>query len=182
MSDKNGAETETRKELAQHQSEEQRKNQAHQANLATQTEIEKEKAAYLEKLTETGMSDAGINLLDNMLDRSFVLGNITEAEYHDIKWQMHAMYLKIKSNFPKKESCATGDMRAFILDDETEALEPLTGKQKTIIAQMIRGITMLVSRSKGGFQQEMLIKSISVSEVMDESGDDDDGSLLGLFS
>jgi len=126
------------------------------------------------------MSDAGIKLLDNMVDQSFILGNITEAEYHDIKWQMHAMYVKIKSNFPPQESAVKGDLRAFVLDDVDEDLQPLTGQQRTVIAQMIRGLMMLVSRSKRGFQQEMNVKSISVSEVM--SPDEEEEATLGLFS
>lgn len=160
----------------------QRDASLHQQNLQmTQQQFEERKAVYLEKLMQTDMTDAGINLLDNMVDRSFILGNITGAEYHDIKWQMQVMYLKIKANFPPEESEVTGDIRAFVLDDKDENLEALTGQQRTIIAQMIRGITMLVSRSKDGFQQEMNVKSISVSEVMDSDERGDDSVKLGLF-
>jgi len=174
--------TENQKDLADHQAETKMRQQAHQQNLSVaQQQLESEKAVYLEKLMETNMSDAGIKLLDNMVDQSFILGNITEAEYHDIKWQMHAMYVKIKSNFPPQESAVTGDVRAFVLDDYDEGLEPLTGQQRTIIVQMIRGVMMLVSRSKGGFQQEMNVKSISVSEVMNPDDGEEDGLKLGLF-
>jgi len=171
-----------KKELTEYQGDLQTRQQAHQQNLsAAQQQLEGEKAVYLDKLMETDMSDAGIKLLDNMVDQSFILGNITEAEYHDIKWQMHAMYVKIKSNFPPQESCVSGDVRAFVLDDYDENLEPLTGQQRTIIVQMIRGVMMLVSRSKDGFQQEMNVKSISVSEVMNPDDDEDDSLTLGLF-
>lgn len=168
-------------EAQQNRDERQLRHQQHQQNLQRAQQIESEKAVYLEKLMQTDMTDAGINLLDNMVDQSFILGNINEAEYHDIKWQMQAMYLKITSNFPPEESCVQGRVRAFVLDDRDENLESLTGQQRTIIAQMIRGIMMLVSRSKDGFQQEMNVKSISVSEVMNSEDEEQDGLKLGLF-
>jgi hypothetical protein len=168
-------------EIQEKRDKRQRQNTLHQQNLQLSQQVEHEKAVYLEKLMQTDMTDAGINLLDNMLDRSFVLGNINDAEYHDIKWQMQVMFLKIKSHFPPEESEVTGELRAFVLDDRDEKLEPLSGQQRTIIAQMIRGITMLVSRSKDGFQQEMNVKSISVSEVMDADETDEDSVKLGLF-
>lgn len=158
----------------------QRESSIHQQNIQRSEQMDHKKAVYLEKLMQTDMNDAGIELLNNMLDRSFILGNITEAEYHDIKWQMHGMFLKIKAHFPPEESVVTGELRAFVLDDSNENLEPLTGQQRTIIAEMIRAITMLVSRSKDGFQQEMNVKSISVSEVMDPDEDEEE-SKLGLF-
>jgi len=175
------AKMEQQEEAQQNRDERQLRHQQHQQNLQMAQQIESEKAVYLEKLMQTDMTDAGINLLDNMVDQSFILGNITEAEYHDIKWQMQAMYLKITSNFPPEESCVQGRVRAFVLDDRDENLESLTGQQRTIIAQMIRGIMMLVSRSKDGFQQEMNVKSISVSEVMNSEDEEQDGLKLGLF-
>lgn len=172
---------EEKKEMQREQARVQKQNTQHQHNLQNATDqFEQEKAQYLDKLMETDMSDAGINLLDNMVDRSFILGNISEAEYHDIKWEMHGMFIKIKANFPPQESTVTGPLRAFILDDRDEALRPLSGQQRVIIAQMIRGITMLVSRSKEGFQQEMNVKSISVSEVMDPD-EEEDSLRFGLF-
>lgn len=187
MSSRNGARAqkhlEKKEEMQEKQMEEQRKNTQHKHNLQqSQQEVAEKKAVYLDKLMETGMSDAGTNLLDNMLDPAFILGNISDAEYHDIKWFMQGIFLKIKGAFPPKKSCVTGDVRAFVLDDSTENLEPLSDQQRIIIAEMIKGTTMIASRSKGGFQQEMNVKSISVSEVMDNSEDDKKRKGgLGLF-
>lgn len=192
MSRRNGAreraqlqqqQMEQKEEMQQERDKRQRRNNLHQQNqqMGLQEEFDREKAVYLEKLMQTDMSDAGINLLDNMVDRAFILGNISEAEHHDIKWQLQAMFLKIKGVFPPEESEVTGGLRAFVLDDPDEALTPLTGQQRIIIAEMIRGITMLVSRSKDGFQQEMNVKSITVSEVMDADEEEEDSVKMGLF-
>jgi len=139
------------------------------------------KAQYLQKLTQTGMGDAGIDMLDNMVDRSFVLGNLKDAEVHEIKWRLHTLYLKIKAQFPPQESDITGAVRAFLYDDTDENLEPLSDQQRNIIAQMLIGIHVFVSRSRDGFQQEMMIKSINVSEVLDPE-DEEESSLGGFFS
>lgn len=173
---------EAKKELQDKQAKNQLRNKQHQANIQqAQQELKEEKAVYLDKLMETDMSDAGLQLLDNMVDPAFILGNISDAEYHDIKWFMQAMYVKLRGAFPIEESCVTGDVRAFVLDDRDEDLSPLSDQQRIIIAQMIKGVTMIASRSKGGFQQEMNVKSISVSEVMDQDNDNEDSVKLGLF-
>lgn len=154
----------------------------HTQNMAEGGEgIDRAKAQYLEKLTKTGMGDAGIEMLDNMVDRSFVLGNLKDAEVNEIKWRMHTLYLKIKAQFPPKESDVTGKVRAFLYDDSSEDLEPLSDQQRNIIAQMLIGIHVYVSRSRDGFQQEMMIKSISVSEVLDPDEEDSDDGLIGGF-
>lgn len=164
--------------------ERERTHQLHQNNLATAgaDELEEAKARYLEKLSETGMSDAGINMLDNMVDRSMALGNLKDAEVHEIKWRLHTLFIKICSQFPPKESSIQGPVRAFVMDDSGENLNALSDRQRHIIAQMIIGINVFISRSRNGFQQEMMVKSINVSEVMDPDDNDDDGLLKGMMS
>jgi hypothetical protein len=181
MSRRNGGSLEKQVELQEEKAESDFERSVGQQGLQMAQQMEEVKQNHLERLMETDMSDAGINLLDNMVDRSFILGNITEAEYHDVKWEMHGMYIKIRSAFPPQGSKITGDVRAFLADDEDEALEPLSSQQRIIIAQMIRGVMMIVSRSKGGFQQEMNVKSINVSEVMNPDDGSDDRLMSGLF-
>lgn len=168
--------------------EKQRKHDFHTTNVSrgaqngAMADFEEEKAKYLDKLMQTEMSDAGIDLLDNMVDRAFILGNISAAEYHDLVWEIHGLWLKIKAAFPPKASDMQGELRAYILDDPDEALTALSDQQRTIIAQMLRGLALLASRSKEGFQQEMNVKSITVSEVLNPEDDDEDKLLKGLFS
>lgn len=164
--------------------ERERQRQGHQMNLSTvgADELEEAKARYLEKLSETGMSDAGLSMLDNMVDRSMALGNLKDAEVHEIKWRLHTLFIKICSQFPPKESSIQGPVRAFVMDDAGENVTALSDRQRNIIAQMIIGINVFVSRSRGGFQQEMMVKSINVSEVMDPDSNDEDGLMKGLMS
>ncbi|MGB9966120.1 hypothetical protein [Halobacterium hubeiense] len=164
--------------------ESERQHQLHQTNLSTAgaEELEEAKARYLEKLSETGMSDAGIRMLDNMVDRSMALGNLKDAEVHEIKWRLHTLFIKICSQFPPKQSSVQGPVRAFVMDDSGADMTALSDRQRHIIAQMIIGIHVFVSRSRQGFQQEMMVKSINVSEVMDADDDDDSGLLQGMMS
>ncbi|UPV72970.1 hypothetical protein M0R89_10460 [Halorussus limi] len=165
---------ETEREWSQHRGNFQRGMQT--AGLAA------EKAEWLERLAQTDMSDASINLLDNMVDRTFVLGYLNDAEINEIKWRMHTMYLRICALFPPKNSQMQGPVRAFFFDDADQNRTYLTDEQKTIIAQMIIGISVYVSRSKEGFQQEKMVESITVSEVRNPDEDDDDDLMRGIFS
>lgn len=145
-------------------------------------EFESHKAQYLDRLADTGMSDAGTRMLDNMVDKTFVLGNLSSVEVHEIKWRLHVMYIKIKSRFPHSESDIQGDLRAYYFDNEDEQIEALTDEQKIIISQMLLGISVFISRSKQGFQQEQLVKQISVSEVRNPDEEGEDGIIRGLVS
>lgn len=181
---RNGDVVEQKERLTNTQAEEERKTAAAKAGLQDASQREewsRKKAEYLERLTQTGMSDAGIRMLDNMLDRGWMLGNISEAEHHDIKWWLRCVFIKIRAEFPRADSGVSGDVRAFVLDDRDENLTPLTGQQRIIIGQMVRGLAVLASRSIDGFQQEMLVKSISVSEVVDDD-DSEDSLKMGLFN
>lgn len=142
----------------------------------------KAKAEWLDRLAKTDMNDASINLLDNMVDRTFVLGYLSDAEVNEIKWRMHTMYLRICALFPPKNSQMQGPVRAFFFDDPDQNRTYLTDEQKTIIAQMIIGISVYVSRSKDGFQQEKMVESITVSEVRNPDEEEEDGLMRGIFS
>lgn len=154
---------------------------AHQSNLGqTAQSFEAQKAKYLDRLAETGMSDAKIEMLDNMTDKTWVLGNLSNAEMQEIRWWLQTTYLKIKAEFPPQESDIQGTIRAYIYDDRDEEATALSGRQKIIIAQMLKGIAVYVSRSKQGFQQEQMVKQISVSEVRNPDEDNDRSILGGL--
>ena len=165
--------------------DEQREWDVHLGNLQGQTPAEKldsAKAQYLDRLAATGMTDAGLQILDNMVDKTWILGNLSDAEVHEIKWWMEVMYIKIKSRFPPKDSNIQGPLRAYYYADRDELLWALTDKQKIIISQMLKGIAVYVTRSKQGFQQEQLVKSIDVSEVRNPDEDAQDSILAGIRS
>lgn len=157
--------------------------QLHGRNVAQPADsFEMQKAQYLDRLAQTGMSDAGTKMLDNMVDRTFMLGNLSEAEVNEIKWRLHVQYIKIKARFPHQESVVQGKYRAYCFDDRSQDITALTDEQKIIISQMLIGIAVYVSRSRGGFQQEQLVKSISVSEVRNPDEEEEkDGIIRGLL-
>lgn len=158
-------------------------NELHNRNVAggAGDEFQSHKAQYLERLADSGMSDAGTRLLDNMIDKTFVLGNLSDAEVHEIKWRLQVMYLKIKARFPHQESDIQGELRAYYFDDPDENIEALSDAQKIIISQMLIGIGAYVSRSRHGFQQEQLVKQINVSEVRNPDEENEDGVIRGLM-
>lgn len=170
----------TEQEVARER-EKQRQHSLHQRNLQSGGSFDGTKAEYLDRLTQTEQTDAGIQMLDNMLTQDFVLSNLTRAETDEIKWRLHTMFLKIKSEFPPEGSSLQGEYRAFLFDDPAENINSMSGKQEIIISQCLIAITARVARSRDGFQQEQMVKSISVSEVVNPDKDSD-STKRGLFS
>lgn len=170
----------------QEERERQRKHDLHSNNISSASSakegFEQQKAEFLDRLTDTGMSDAATNILDNMFTQNWVLGNISGAEKHEVKMRLQTMFLKIKAMFPPEESDLQGAYRAFLYDDRDENINALTDKQQIIISQAIIALsTVVVSRSEGGFQQDKFVEQISVSEVRNPE-EEKDGLLAGLVS
>lgn len=139
------------------------------------------KDQYLEKLTDTTLSQGTITVLDNLLTQDYVLANISDAELDEIKWLSRLTARKVFAMHPAPESVLQGERRAFLLDDPDNKLEPLMQMERIQIQNFIRGIFLRASRARDGWQQEQMSKTYTVSEVRDQN-DGDDKLLRGLFS
>lgn len=136
---------------------------------------------YLQTLSDTTLSQGTITVLDNLLTQDFVLGNLTDAEYNELKWLTRATTRAVYAMHPRHDSALTGERRAFLLDDPDETLEPLTDQERITIENFIRGVFMRASRARDGWQQEQMSKTYTVSEIRDED-DNEDSLMRGLFS
>lgn len=165
---------------------EQAKNGVHQRNLASAGGMPFSQdgnlaSRYLKTLSDTTLSQGTITVLDNLLTQDFVLGNVTDAEYNELKWLTRLTSRKVFAMHPRHDSALVGERRAFLLDDPDETLEPLTEQEKITIENFIRGVFMRASRARDGWQQEQMSKTYTVSEIRDED-DNDDKLMKGLFS
>lgn len=122
-----------------------------------------------------------VNKIQAMLNKQWILANLTEAETHDRVFWLEVMKYKIYGEHPPEGSLVTGATRAFLLDDELEELEPLTPSERNQIDQIINGLKNMVTRSRGGFEREQINTSIARTEQQREE-EDTDGGLTGLFS
>jgi len=158
--------------------EEQRDEQLHQMNLSAASAEEPMDRAYIEKMTEHDLDDPTVDILSNLLDKDFLLGNLSEAEVHEYRWLARVMVLEVQSLHPNEDSLFQGPLRATAFHDKNEQLTPLSAREKAIIEQFIMGVISRATRGRGGWQQEMFNKTITASEKREVSEDDDNGGFL----
>lgn len=118
--------------------------------------------------------------IQNMLSRDWVLGNLTEAQENDIRYKLEVMKLKVIGMHPPEESVITGKVRAFLMDDKEEELEPLTQQQRVLIDELFETLKARLTRGREGFEREQMNTNIARTET--GSDDEDDGGGVGLFS
>jgi len=121
-----------------------------------------------------------LNKVRAMINRQWVLANLSEAQTHDRWYKLEEKMYKIYGSFPPDESAIQGEVRAFLYDDEYECLTSLTAEQRNAIDQIILSLQNMVTRSTDGFERKQINTNIARTEREDSEGDDN-GGRLGLF-
>jgi hypothetical protein len=168
-----------REKTREEMQEEQRQQQLHQMNLngARQEAERPMDTAYIDKMTGHQLEQGTIDLLSNLLDQDFMLGNLSDAEVHEYRWLVRVLRLEIEALHPNEDSIWQGRLRAVAFDDPSDALPSLSEQDLSIIEQFLMGVIARATRGKDGWQQEMFNKTIQASETR-EVGEDDDGGFL----
>jgi hypothetical protein len=122
-----------------------------------------------------------IHKIQGMLNKQWMLSNLTEAETHDVKFKLEVMKYKIYGEHPPPESGIVGPLRAFLYDDEREDLAPLTSQERNTIDQIIISLQNMVRRSRGGFERKQINTDIARTESDDMTEEDGSGAISGLF-
>lgn len=156
--------------------EEERAEQSHLQNLSASQSEQPMDRAYINEMTNHDLQDPTVDMLSNLLDQDFMLGNLQEAEVHEYRWLARVMKLEIESLHPSSDSVLQGAVRAAAFDDEDESIEALSAKEKATIEQFLMATISRATRGRDGWQQEMFNKTITASERR-EVGDEDDGGL-----
>jgi len=158
--------------------EENRRQQLHQRNLnASQANGEAMDRTYINEMTDHELDQGTVDILSNLLDRDFMLGNLSDAEVHEYRWLARVIRLEIEALHPSEGSVWQGTLRAVAFDDRQDALPSLSEQDLSIIEQFLMAVIARATRGKDGWQQEMFNKTISASETR-EVGDDDSGGFL----
>jgi hypothetical protein len=157
--------------------EENREQQLHQMNLSAADADRPMDTAYIEQMTDHDLQDPTVDMLSNLLDQDFLLGNLTEAEVHEYRWLARVMVLEIQSLHPSKDAIFQGKARAAAFDDKAQEINPLSEREKAVVEQFVMGVISRATRGRDGWQQEMFNKTITASETRDV-GDDDSGGFL----
>lgn len=157
--------------------EEERTEQTHRMNLSAAQADRPMDTAYINEMTNHNLQDPSVDMLSNLLDQDFMLGNLQEAEVHEYRWLARVMVLEIQSLHPNDESVFQGELRAAAFDDAVENISALSPREKATIEQFIMGVIARATRGRDGWQQEMFNKTITASERR-EVGDDADTGFL----
>jgi len=117
-----------------------------------------------------------------MINKQWILGNLTNAEAHDRVYKLEVMKLKILGAHPVGDSIVQGEARAFFFDDENEQLKALYPRERNRIDQIITTLQNMVTRSRDGFERKQINTSIAVSENALEEEEGVESGWGGLFS
>ena len=159
--------------------EEARQQQQEQMNLqAAQAEAERPMdKAYIDKMTDHQLEQGTIDILSNLLDQDFLLGNMTDAEVHEYRWLARVLRLEVEALHPSQGSVFKDDLRMIAYDSGDQRLPPLDEVDKTVIEQFLMGVISRATRGKDGWQQEMFNKTITASETREVDEADEGGFL-----
>lgn len=158
--------------------EQQRQQQLHQMNLdGARSQSRGMDRTYIKEMTDHELDQGTIDILSNLLDRDFMLGNLSDAEVHEYRWLARVLRLEIEALHPNENSVWKGYVRAVSFDDGDDALPSLSEQDLSIIEQFLMAVISRATRGKDGWQQEMFNKTIQASETR-EVGEDNDGGFL----
>lgn len=160
---------------AQHDPDEQLSRNIHQGALSGADERRNLQEEHFNELIEAGIPEETAYHLRSLLSKDFVLSNLSSAEVKEMKWLARNLSLRVFAMHPPKESALTGDLRKFVFDDPTQALEPLSDQQRAEIRAFILGYISRVARAKDGWQQDEISKQYKVSETRHKEDKDEGG-------
>jgi hypothetical protein len=132
---------------------------------------------YLREITDEQLDEQTYELMQNLFSHDFVLSNLEDAEVTEQKWLARVVAMKIKRMHPPAESFVTGRTRQFVFDDD-DSLRPLDPHQETLIDQAVLQFITRPPRSRDGWQQDEVGKTVSVSRVEDENAGGGGGGLF----
>lgn len=152
---------------------------AHQMNLGGGAgPSDAMRRAYLEEMTSSDLNPATVHMVVNMIASDFMLSNLKDAELHEIKKLREITLKKIKAAHPHPNAIMRGELRPDVCGEDADPLKPLSQSQEVALDQFVRGAFANLARSRDGFQQEQIGKTVNTSEVRKES--DDDGGWLSF--
>lgn len=100
------------------------------------------------------LNEYQLRKIQGLVNKQWLLGNLTEAQTHDRWYKLEVMKYKILGSFPPPESAIQGPIRAFLYDDEYERLESLTAEERNAFDQIITSLQNMVTRSKEGWERK----------------------------
>jgi hypothetical protein len=187
MSARNGQQREQAEEMRDRQQERQAANQGLQVGAQMHSNLEEEKADFVETILENELTDLEKDLLKNFTNSDFALANYSSDEIQRLFWDLEIVREKIKAMHPSESNLVQGDAafrHYYGADTKNIPSEPLSPAQEAALDGLFEGIYSLMTRGEDMEQQEQLNKTVTRSEVDRVSSNDteESGGLLGRFT
>ena len=170
----------TRRNSEEERYEEQQARQMDQQNMslaAAQPDDHQIDPDLIRELTTTDLNQGTVDTLANMLSKDWVLSNLSEAEVHETRWLARVMMDQLEALHPHEDSIWTGEWRRYASGEDRQVLEPLDPAQRLVTFELIQTVISRAARSRDGWQQETMQKSI-VQSIRDAANESDDGGWL----
>lgn len=149
----------------------QKQHQMDQMNLQQAAQEGAASTEFVDKIIDSGLDQGTAEMLTNLLQSEWVLGNLDDAEVHEARWLARTIADEVFAMHPSEDSIWQGDVREYASGDSSQNLKPLNSAEQTKIFQLIQAFTVRVTRSENMEQQEIFRKSINESKTIDDSND-----------
>lgn len=124
-----------------------------------------------------------IEKIQGLINKQWMLANLTEAETHDRIYKLDVMKIKLYGEAPPEDSVIVGPMRAVVYDDAGEDIMPLTSAERNTIDQIILTLQNMTTRSRAGFEREQINTRIGRTESdNDGQSQERQSRLSGIFT
>jgi hypothetical protein len=126
------------------------------------------------------LQEGTVAKIRNLLSRDWVVSNLTDAQEHEIRHRIEVLKIKVLGMHPPPESYNTGNLRAFLLDDQDAKLQPLTDEERVLIDELFETVKARITRGRGGFERELMRTNIARSETaVDDQEEQASGGIFG---
>lgn len=131
----------------------------------------------MEDLTDTELSEGSKDLLRNLITKDLVLAYLNDAEVNEVKWHIRIVKELYFAVHPDQNCLVTGKDRAYINDDSTDTMTPLTENEQITVESFFLSVITRVTRARGMKQQEML--NTDIREHRDNTESNGSNGIIG---
>jgi len=159
--------------------EQQRRSQAHGANLGAQHE-ESETAQILNTLSEIEdlpMDPQDDPVMGQLISKLTSTANLSEAEVRSNEWVREYILILYLCQFPTPDGCHS-EWRGWAQGDSEQATEPLHPETRMELETLVSTSKLALSRSEDAKVIEEGARHVSESIVSDGDGEGGGGGLL----
>lgn len=107
------------------------------------------------------LQDNTIKILQKRLTEDRLISLLKRTAPEEVRHCLAVERLKLCGDHPPESSSITGPVRAFLFDDDTHDLEPLSYLERRVIDELFTSVELRLTRSRAGFERKMVRTGIA---------------------